>query len=131
MSILIFLKFWNKDTRLLIKIRRILLSETSNYPLRIPLFSGVLSSMMFWSQIWYQIVSTAAFRSTVMIDGSLKFGKIKADIILVNWSEKIVDKTTLLWWRVFSHTKNMILGSYTSKILRLQKWAQKSSRSSY
>ena len=31
-----------------------------------------------------------------MIDLSLKFGKIKADIILVNLSEKIVDKTTLL-----------------------------------
>ena len=65
--------------------------ETSNYTLRIPLFSGSLTSIMFWSYICCQIVS-AAFRSIVIIDQSLNFGKIKADNIMVNWSEKIVDK---------------------------------------
>ena len=119
-----------KQKALMTKIFRILISETSNYPLRIPLFSGVLTSMMCWLRISFQIVSTA-FRSKVMVDWSLKFGQIKADIILVNWSEKIVDKNTLLWWRIFSHMKNMILGSQISKILKSQKWAQKSSWSSY
>ena len=31
-----------------------------------------------------------------MVDLSLKLGKIKADIIVVNWSEKLVDKNTML-----------------------------------
>ena len=53
------------------------------YPLRFPLFAGMLlTSIMCLLLIWCQKWSTA-FRSKVMIDLSLKFGKIKADIILV------------------------------------------------
>ena len=53
------------------------------YPLRFSLFSGMLTSIICLLQIWCQNLSNA-FRSKVMIDLSLKFGKIKADIIVVN-----------------------------------------------
>ena len=53
------------------------------YPLRFSLFSGMLTSIICLLQIWCQNLSNA-FRSKVMIDLSLKFGKIKAGIIVVN-----------------------------------------------
>ena len=71
---------------------------------------------------------STAFRSKVMIDLCSKFGKIKADIIVVNWSEKLVDKNTLLWWRFFSHIINMIFHSKTWKIPNLQKCYQNGSK---
>ena len=97
------------------------------YPLRFSLFSGMFTSIMWLFQIWCQNLSTA-FRSKVMIDLSLKFGKNKADIIGENWSEKIVTKNTMDWWRFFSHIKNMIVHSKTSKIHNLQKWYQNGSK---
>ena len=97
------------------------------YPLRVSLFSGMLTSIMYLFQIWCQKLSNA-FRSEVVIDLSLKFGKIKADIIVVNWSEKIVDKNTMDCWRFFSHIKNMIFHPKTSKIPNLQKWYQNGSK---
>ena len=65
------------------------------YPLLFSLFSGMLTSIICLLEIWCQTLSTA-FRSKVMIDLCSKFGKIKADIIVVNLSEKIVDKDTPL-----------------------------------
>ena len=62
---------------------------------------------------------------------SFKIGKLKTDIIVVNWSEKLIDKNTLVWWQKKNHIENTILGSKTSKKLKFQKWTQKSSTSSY
>ena len=53
------------------------------YPLRLSLFSGMLTGIMCLLQIWCQNLSTA-FRSKITIVLSLKFGKFKADIIVVN-----------------------------------------------
>ena len=53
------------------------------YPLRFVLVLGMLTSIMSLLQIWCQNLSTA-LRSKVMIDLSLNFGKIKADITVVN-----------------------------------------------
>ena len=52
-------------------------------PLRFSLFSGISTSTVYLLQIWRQNLSKA-FRSKVMIDRSLEFGKIKADITIVN-----------------------------------------------
>ena len=128
MSILSFLKFWKKKYESpRTKLRRILVPETSNYPLRIPLFSGNLIIILCLLQIWCQNLSTA-FRSKVMIHWSLKLGNFKADIIVVIWSEKILDKNTKDCWRFFSHIKNMIFHPKTSKIPNLQKWYQNGSK---
>ena len=74
---------------------------------------------------------STAIISKVMMNLSSKIGKFKADNIVVIWSENIVSKNTMDWWRFFSHIKNMIFHSKTSEIPNLQNWPQKPSTSSF
>ena len=53
------------------------------YPLQFSSFSSILTSLRCLLESLGDQLSTA-FRSKVMINLSLKFGKIKADIIVVN-----------------------------------------------
>ena len=97
------------------------------FPLWLPSYFSMLTSITCLFQIWSSKLSMAII-SKVMMNLSSKFGKFKADNIVVIWSENIVTKNTKDWWRFFSHIKNMIFHPKTWKIPNLQKCYQNGSK---